>query len=109
MTDQQTAQLKAGTDAHDPTALTFNVVGGSFFYVPNEIHVKKGDKVTIIFTNAGGSHNFTLDEFGVKTDMIKTGESATVEFTADKTGSFEYYCNVGKHRQLGQKGTLVVE
>lgn len=108
-TDEQKAQLKAGEDAHDPTDLTFDVVGGSFYFTPNVIHVKKGDKVKIVFHDAGGMHNFTLDEFNVKMDTIKTGETATTEFTADKTGSFEYYCGVGQHRQMGQKGTIIVE
>ena len=33
----------------------------------------------------------------------------TAEFTADKVGSFEYYCSVGSHRSMGMKGVLKVE
>jgi plastocyanin len=109
LTTLQTSQLKAGTDKHKAKALTFDVVGGNFYFVPNIIHVKKGDKLTINFVNAGGFHNWNLDEFNAKTDTIKTGETKTVTFTADKLGDFEYYCGVGKHRLLGQKGQLIVE
>lgn len=108
LTDEQKAQLAAGEQAHEPKELTFNVKGGMFFYVPDAMKVKKGDKVKIIFENVGGTHNFELDEFNIKTANLKTGESETVEFVADKVGTFEYYCGVGQHRQMGQKGTLTV-
>ena len=109
LTDEQNTQLAAGLAPHKPTSLMFNLVGGSFFFVPNEIHVKKGDKVTINYSNSGGFHDFTLDEYKIHIGPIKTGESTSTTFIADQTGTFEYYCSVGKHRQLGQKGNLIVE
>jgi len=111
LTADQLVQLKAGAADHAPTELTFNVTGGSFYYTPNEITVKQGDKVKIIFTNAGGMHNLTLDAFNVATKTIKTGESDTIEFTADKKGTFEFYCSVGNgyHRQKGQIGVILVQ
>lgn len=108
MTEEQNKEAEAGKADHAPTTLTFHVDGGSFFYTPNMITVKKGDTVKIIFQNVGGMHNFMLDEFNIKMDPIKTGESKEVEFVADKAGTFEYYCGVGSHRQMGQKGQLIV-
>lgn len=105
-------QVKAATPAPaatTPTVVTFNVSGGSFFFTPSTMNVKKGDKVRIVFMNAGGMHNLMLDAFGVATRTLSTGESQTVEFIASKTGSFEYYCSVGSHRAMGQKGTLIVQ
>ena len=67
-----------------------------------------GDKVAIEFKNSDGNHDFTIDEFNVKTKTISSGETAKVEFTASKTGSFEFYCSIGNHRQMGMKGTLLV-
>lgn len=109
LTEEQNAQLKAGEAAHKPETLTFTVVGGNFFYVPSEIKVKKGDTVKIIFQNSGGTHNFNLEAFGIKSKTIKTGETDTVQFVADKIGTFEYYCSIGQHRKMGQKGNLIVE
>lgn len=106
---EQEQQLKTGEAPHKATNLTFNIIGGNFYFVPSEIRVKKGDKVVIIFTDAGGSHNFTLDEFKVNLGPIQKGETATAEFLANKKGTFEYYCSIGEHRKLGQKGTLIVE
>ena len=86
----------------------FTVSGGEFYYEPSALAVKKGDKVRIVFKNADGFHDFRIDELGVATKKINDGQTDTVEFTADKVGSFEYYCSVGKHRQMGMKGTLTV-
>lgn len=109
LTEEQKLQLKAGEQAHKPAILTFTVVGGKFFYVPNQIKVKKGDTVKIVFQNSGGMHNFVLDEFNIKGKTITTGETDSIEFIADKVGTFQYYCSVGQHRKLGQQGTLIVE
>ena len=85
------------------------VEGGAFYDKPNEIRVKQGETVRIVFTNAGGTHDFTIDEFNVKTKTTQTGETAEVEFVASQTGEFEFYCGVGNHRAQGVKGTLIVE
>jgi len=87
----------------------FNVTGKNFEFSLKEIKVKTGDKVKITFTNNEGFHDFILDEFGVNTGQITAGQSRTVEFTANQTGTFEYYCSVGQHRANGMFGKLIVE
>jgi plastocyanin len=54
-------------------------------------------------------HDLRIDEFNAKTSVIQGGQTQTIEFIADKTGSFEYYCSVGTHRQMGMRGTLTVK
>ena len=85
------------------------VVGSNMKFDTKEIKVKKGDKVRVTFKNSEGFHDWVLDEFNVATKQISAGQEEVVEFTADKTGTFEYYCSVGKHRQMGMKGNLIVE
>ncbi|MDB5266593.1 MAG: Blue (Type 1) copper protein [Parcubacteria group bacterium] len=92
-----------------PTSKTFTVTGSNFAFAPSALSVNKGDKVTIIFKNSGGLHDFKIDEFAAATKRINGGESDTVTFTADRSGSFEFYCSVGTHRQMGMKGTLTVK
>lgn len=87
----------------------FIISGQNFSFTPNLITVKKGDKIKITFKNSDGTHNLKIDEFNVATKTIKSGEEQSVEFIADKTGSFEYYCSVGTHRAMGMWGTLKVE
>ncbi len=95
-------------DDGDGPVKTFTIEGQNFSFSPSVMSVDQGDTVRVVFKNVGGFHDFTLDEFGAKTKRINTGEEAVVEFVADKTGSFEYYCSVGTHRQFGMKGTITV-
>nr|MBP9748514.1 cytochrome C oxidase subunit II [Candidatus Paceibacterota bacterium] len=75
----------------------------------NKISVKKGDKVKIIFKNSAGFHDLVIDEYGVATKQAQAPDTEVLEFTATKTGSFEYYCSVGSHRAMGMVGILTVE
>lgn len=87
----------------------FKISGRNFSFSQGEIRVKKGERVKIEFENVEGFHNWTVDEFNARTAQINAGNTASVEFVANKTGTFEYYCNVGQHRQMGMKGKLIVE
>lgn len=86
-----------------------DVEGGMFYFKPNEIKVKLGEKVKIKLTSVEGTHDFVIDEFDVKSKMLNKGESDEFEFTADKEGTFEFYCAVSNHRQMGMVGKLIVE
>lgn len=88
---------------------TFEISGSNFKFDPTEITVKKGDTVRIVFTNSGGMHDWVIDEFDARTKVLKDSESETIEFVADEIGTFEYYCSVGSHRQMGMVGDLIVE
>ena len=71
--------------------------------------LKKGDRVKITFKNSQGFHDFVIDEYSLASKKTQSPTEEVLEFTADKVGSFEYYCSVGSHRQMGMKGTLIVE
>lgn len=80
---------------------------GNFFFEPDIIKAKAGQKVNITFTDNSGSHTFVIDEIGLKETIPAKG---AISFTAPTTpGHYEFYCDVGSHKQLGMKGTLVVE
>ena len=95
----------------ETTGKTVEVVveGSQFKFLPATIKAKKGDTVVVMFKSMGGMHGFTIDEFEVATNQIGDGEEEEMEFVADKTGTFEYYCSVGNHRAQGMKGKLIVE
>ncbi|MEK7588992.1 MAG: plastocyanin/azurin family copper-binding protein [Patescibacteria group bacterium] len=87
----------------------FTVSGQNLSFSPSTLTVKKGDKVKITFQNSEGFHDWVVDEFGAATKQTKAPTTEVIEFVANKTGSFEYYCSVGQHRAMGMKGTLIVE
>ena len=74
-----------------------------------EMIVREGDIVTIEFSSEEGFHDWVVDEFNASTERINAGSRSRVVFVADKKGTFEYYCSVGKHRANGMKGTFIVE
>ncbi len=94
-----------------PTVITktFTINGNNFAFDVKTMEVSKGDKVKIIFKNTSGKHDWKIDEFNAATKILNGGEEETIEFIADKTGSFEYYCSVGSHRAMGMKGNLIVK
>lgn len=112
------AEMTTTTPTPSPTANTsedvqaseiITVEGGNYYYKPNEITVKAGQKVTIEFSAKGMMHDFVIDELGVKTPVIQAGKTATVEFTPMQPGEYTFYCSVGDHRAKGMEGTLIVE
>ena len=106
-----TAKESSDSDAQEPSGEVkeFMVKANNFVYDIKEIKVKKGDRVRINFVNDEGFHDWVVDEFNAKTKQLNASGKESIEFVADKTGTFEYYCSVGKHRQMGMVGNLIVE
>jgi nitrite reductase (NO-forming) len=93
---------------------TFIINGENFKFTMNglenpDIRVKEGERVKIEFVNEEGFHDWKIDEFNAATEKISAGATSSVEFVADKKGTFEYYCSVGSHRANGMKGNFIVE
>lgn len=92
-----------------PNRVTIDMDGFNYEYDVKQIKVKKGDIVTINLKSTEGFHDWVVDEFDAATERINEGDTTSVTFTADKVGTFQYYCSVGKHRQLGMVGYIIVE
>lgn len=72
-----------------------------------EMTVNKGDTIRIIVTVTKGTHDFVIDEYGINA-QTPLNQPTTIEFVADGSGEFVYYCSLPNHRQNGQWGTLRV-
>lgn len=86
----------------------FTVDGSNYEFSPTKIEVNKGDTVKITFKDDDGMHNLVVDGYNVKTNIIKGGSEDTIQFVADKSGTFEYYCSVANHKEEGMVGSLIV-
>lgn len=104
-----TVQQEPQQEESTMEAKTFQISAKNFAFSVPEIRIKVGEKVKIVLTGTEGFHDLTLDEFNAKTKQISAGQTAEVEFVADKEGIFEYYCSVGNHRQQGMVGNIIVE
>jgi cytochrome c oxidase subunit 2 len=78
-------------------------------FTPSSIHVKKGEHVKLSITAVDHDHGFKLPAFDIQQDL-KEGEITTIEFTADKAGTFRFACShVCGFGHRGMKAQLVVE
>ena len=86
----------------------FSMIAKKFEFVPRTITVNKGDTVKLSIKSEDVNHGFAISEFNVKKD-IPAGQEVSVEFVADKSGSFPFRCSVycgSGHSDMD--GTLVV-
>lgn len=97
------------TELEEGTVKEFTVNGVNFEFDQKEILVNQGDTVRVTFTSESGMHDFVIDELNVKTQVLQAGGTETVEFVASEVGTFEFYCSVGQHRQMGMVGNLIVQ
>ncbi len=83
-----------------------------------EIHVKRGQPVTVRLTSmdnsghtdGGGKHQWAVDELGVNI-IAQPERSSYVTFTPEKDGSYRFYCDIccGGKANPTMNGKLVVE
>ncbi len=94
-----------------PNAKTeqITISGSNFTFVPNTIQVTKGDLIKITLLNTSGLHNLTIPALHVSTKTIHAGQQDTVQFIADKTGSYPFYDGYGHHKEFGMIGKLIVQ
>lgn len=84
--------------------------GGAMTYSPATLTVKKGDKVSVKLINkdAAQAHSFLIPDLKVKSSQVAPGKTETINFTADKAGTFEFYCDVPGHKEGGMVGKMTV-
>lgn len=107
--DVDTEMKETSDSAANASIQTVTIEAGGFYYKPNVIKAKVGDKIKVVMTSKDMMHDFVIDELDVKLPITKSGETNEIEFTATKAGTFEFYCSVGQHRKNGQVGQLIVE
>jgi len=93
--------------------VVIEMTGGNYWFEVEgqrnpTITVKQGDRVRIEFESVDGFHDVVIDRFGASA-QVSTGGRTSLEFVASETGTFEYYCSVGSHRERGMVGQLIVE
>ena len=102
------AWAKQVKDNIDPVK-TFDVIASQFKFEPATISVAEGDTVRLRLRSADRTHGIGIKAFRVKALIPKVGETVTVEFVADRAGTFDItcseYCGTG-HRAM--KGKLIV-
>ena len=76
---------------------------------PNTIRVKKGDRVRLVITALDRVHGFKIEALKIDQRLPK-GEAVTVDFIADRSGTFPFQCSQVcglAHKKM--KGELIIE
>ena len=86
----------------------FKITAKQFQFEPSTIEVNKGDKVKLVITSMDVPHGFKIAEYGIN-ERLEPGKPVTIEFVADKQGTFTTFCSVACGAGHGNmKGQLIV-
>ncbi len=106
---KQVAQPTPKMEQKQESVKEFSMTAKQWAFNPSEIRVKAGDTVRLKVKSIDVTHGFSLPDFNVD-ERLEPGKEISVEFIANKKGTFTFFCSVlcGEgHRDM--KGTLVVE
>src|SRR5581483_8176844 len=76
-----------------PQARTLRIDARQFAYSPSELKVNLGDTVTVQLVSTDVVHGLYVDGYDVSVEA-DPGQTATLTFVADRSGSFRFRCNV---------------
>ena len=103
------AVADAGTTGDTAGATSPAVVMVDIAFQPTEITIPANTDVTIQLTNNGVAiHNFVVDELSINSGDFTSGQAGSVTVNAP-AGSYQYYCSVPGHKEIGMVGTLTVQ
>jgi len=90
------------------TSEELTVRASEFEFDPAAITLKIGEPVLVKITNTGSlQHTFTIPDLDVDV-ATPVGQTVTVEFTPEQSGTFELICAVPGHKEAGMIGTVSV-
>jgi len=92
----------------EPVVKEFNIIAKRWDFTPGTITVQKGDNVKLSIESIDVRHGIAIPAFNIN-QQLNPGETTIIEFTADKEGSFRFFCSVlcGAGHS-GMDGTLIV-
>jgi heme/copper-type cytochrome/quinol oxidase subunit 2 len=76
-----------------PRERTFRIEARQYAYSPSELQINPGDAVTIQLVSTDVVHGLYIDGYDLSMEA-DPGQTSTMTFTADKSGSFRFRCNV---------------
>ena len=100
------ASVSASGDVPPPAPRAIEMIASRFQFEPATLQVAEGDRVRLTLRSTDTDHGFSIKKLNVKVAVPKGGEAVTVEFVADRAGTYEFkcseYCGSGHGRMKGQ-------
>jgi heme/copper-type cytochrome/quinol oxidase subunit 2 len=91
-----------------PNKREITLTARNYRFAPSRIEVRQDDLVKLTVQSEDNAYSVTIDEYRVSR-RVPAGASTTLEFRADRAGTFAFYSNLtndARHAQM--KGELVV-
>lgn len=94
----------------EPAAETFAISMNDFTLSPATVTIDAPGTYTFDATNDGGvDHAFEIEGGGVEEETETVGPGESTSLTVDlEAGTYEMYCPIGNHRDLGMTGEVTV-
>lgn len=87
----------------------FTITAFNYGFSPETILVTQGDIVKLKLSSSDIPHGFAIDEYNIS-EYLDSKSEKTVEFMANKKGTFTYYCDVPCGSGHGSmRGRLIVK
>ena len=87
----------------------FKITAKDWVFEPETVEINKGDNVRLIVTSLDIPHGISIPEYGIN-QRLDPGTPVTIEFLADKEGTFTSFCSVfcgAGHSNM--KGKIIVK
>lgn len=114
MTEEETEEPEGSMEEEameeEEEVMEISVEADEFSFSPDTLSVEAGTTVRMTVENVGSmQHDLVFEGLDIATQRLAPGESETIEFTLDESGTYTFYCSVSGHRALGMEGELTVE
>jgi cytochrome c oxidase subunit 2 len=105
----KTAGAAPQREDNNESARVIRIEAKKFVYTPNEIRIRKGEKVILELTALDFVHGFNLPDFKIRAD-IPPGKATIVALTPMEAGRFTFLCdNFCGNGHEEMNGIIIVE
>lgn len=92
----------------EPSGKEITVQLRSFEFEPSSFTLEQGQPVSLKLVSEDIEHTYTVEALGVDY-RVGPGETRTVTFTPEQSGTFELICTIPGHAEAGMVGTVAVQ
>ena len=98
----------AAAQEQAPNRREFTMTARDYRFTPARLEVTQDDLVKVTVQSQDVAYSLTIDEYRVS-KRIPAGGSTTLEFRADRVGTFAFYSNMtSDSRHANMRGELIV-
>jgi len=99
----------ASNQEQAPNRREFTLTARDYSFSPDRIEVSQDDLIKLTVQSMDVAYSLTIDEYRLS-KRVPAGGSTTLEFRADRPGTFSFYSNLSNdERHSKMRGQLIVK